>query len=95
MNEQLTNRQRDILAGIAKGHTNMRIARDLDLSEKTVKAHVTSLFKALNVTNRTEAAIIAKGGKQATHCATCTCNATEGMENGHASSMEPSSSSNL
>ena len=52
----LTNRQIDVLKRLSEGQSNKTIARDLDLSEKTVKVHVTAIFRALNVVNRTQAA---------------------------------------
>ncbi len=52
----LTDRQTDILRLLAEGIPNKVIARQLDLSEKTVKAHVTAIFRALDVVNRTQAA---------------------------------------
>ena len=42
------------------GLSNKEISRQLDLSEKTTKAHITSIFKALNVVNRTQAAAAAR-----------------------------------
>lgn len=53
----LTQRQLDVLRLMGQGKPNKIIARELDLSEGTVKLHVTSVLKALNVTNRTEAVI--------------------------------------
>ncbi len=53
---RLTDRQIDVLRRLSEGQPNKMIARDLDLSEKTVKAHVTAIFRALNVVNRTQAA---------------------------------------
>jgi DNA-binding NarL/FixJ family response regulator len=52
----LTDRQADVLTMLATGASNKVIANALRLSDKTVKAHVTAIFKALNVSNRTEAA---------------------------------------
>lgn len=51
----LTPRQQDVLALMAGGKTNKEIARELDLSESTVKIHVAALFRALGVRNRVEA----------------------------------------
>ena len=51
----LTARQLDILLMLDAGHTNAAIALQLGLSEKTVKNHVTSLFRALDVDNRLQA----------------------------------------
>lgn len=54
--QALTVRERAILAAVVDGKTNKAIARDLELHEVTVKAHVRSIFRKLGVTNRTEAA---------------------------------------
>jgi len=53
----LTERQVAVLALMMRGKSNKSICRVLDLAEPTVKAHVTGILKALNVTNRTEAVI--------------------------------------
>lgn len=62
----LTRRQREVLERLAKGMQNTDIAQDLGLSVFTVKLHVSSIFKALNVSNRTEAArlVLDHGGLQ-------------------------------
>ncbi len=52
----LTRRQIEVLKQLSQGKSNKSIALELGLSEKTVKAHVTAIFKALNVINRTQAA---------------------------------------
>jgi two-component system, NarL family, nitrate/nitrite response regulator NarL len=57
----LTDRQIEVLRRLSAGQSNKTIARDLDLSEKTVKAHVTAIFRALNVVNRTQAAAAGRG----------------------------------
>lgn len=56
----LTGRQVEVLGAICKGLSNKEIGRQLDLSEKTVKAHVSAIFRALNVVNRTQAANVAR-----------------------------------
>lgn len=56
----LTDRQIEVLRLVAEGRTNLTIAVELGLSEKTVKAHVTAIFKAMNVINRTQAAALAR-----------------------------------
>lgn len=53
----LTERQTDVLALLLQGKPNKLICRELGLAEATVKAHVTAVLKALNVTNRTQAVL--------------------------------------
>jgi DNA-binding NarL/FixJ family response regulator len=55
----LTPRERDVLALICRGYANKRIARELGVSEKTVKAHVGHLLAKLGVADRTAAAVLA------------------------------------
>jgi two-component system, NarL family, nitrate/nitrite response regulator NarL len=56
----LTDREIEVLKRLSAGQSNKAIARDLKLSEKTVKAHITAIFRALNVLNRTQAAEAAR-----------------------------------
>ena len=56
----LTVRQMEVLSGVCQGKTNKQIAMELGLSEKTVKAHVTAIFKVLGVANRTQAVLVAR-----------------------------------
>jgi two-component system nitrate/nitrite response regulator NarL len=56
----LTPRQIEILALMSQGTPNKIIAAKLHLSEKTIKAHITAIFKALNVNNRTQASVVAR-----------------------------------
>jgi DNA-binding NarL/FixJ family response regulator len=58
--EQLTDREREILGLLAEGEPNKIIARRLDIAEKTVKNHVSSIFQTLGVTDRTQAALWAQ-----------------------------------
>lgn len=58
----LTERQREILLLVARGKSNIDIAKNLGLSPNTVKLHVSGLLKTLNVSNRTEAATLVTGG---------------------------------
>lgn len=51
----LTPRQLDVLRGALKGMSNKLIGRELGISEGTVKSHLSAVFQALNVRNRTEA----------------------------------------
>lgn len=54
---ELTTRQLDVLSLVLEGKTNKTIATELKLSEATVKAHITAVFKTLHVSNRTQAAL--------------------------------------
>ena len=45
---------------IGKGKLNKQIAFDLDVSEATIKAHITSMFKKLKINNRTQAVLFIK-----------------------------------
>ena len=62
----LTQRQLDVLALLARGLPNKLIARELGLSEGTVKVHLLAIFRALDVRNRTEAVVAAQKKLQAT-----------------------------
>ena len=55
--ERLTPREMDVLSCIAKGFSNQDIAQALFVSEKTVKNHLTNIFRKLNVNDRTQALI--------------------------------------
>lgn len=55
----LTERQRRILTLMAQGKPNKIIAAELNISEATVKSHVTEILRVLKVTNRTQAVIVA------------------------------------
>jgi DNA-binding NarL/FixJ family response regulator len=57
--DPLTPREREVLALIGRGMANKVIARELSLSEKTVKAHVSSILAKLGVSDRTQAALYA------------------------------------
>lgn len=57
--DQLTGREREVLALIARGRANKRIALELGISEKTVKTHVGHVLAKLGVTDRTQAALLA------------------------------------
>ena len=52
----LTGREQEILAALARGLSNKRIAQDLSVSEQTVKFHLTNVYRKLGLTNRTGAA---------------------------------------
>lgn len=55
---QLTERQRDALRLAMQGKSNKIIAREMDVSEATIKAHLSAAFRALGVHNRTEAVFV-------------------------------------
>lgn len=55
----LTRREKDVLLLVTQGESNKSIAEKLVLSEVTVKSHLCNIFKKLNVTNRTQAVLIA------------------------------------
>jgi DNA-binding NarL/FixJ family response regulator len=55
----LTGREMEVLSYIARGDSNKLIADSLCISEKTVKNHITSIFRKLGVSDRTQAALYA------------------------------------
>ncbi|MBK1877810.1 response regulator [Pelagicoccus mobilis] len=57
--EPITDREREVLEALVKGRSNKEIARDLSISDETVKSHFKTLFAKLQVRDRTEAAISA------------------------------------
>jgi DNA-binding NarL/FixJ family response regulator len=56
---ELTPRQIDVMRCVIRGKPNKTIARELEVSEATVKAHLTAVFQALGARNRTEAVYVA------------------------------------
>ena len=60
LREKLTERQIDVLRLLAKGKPNKVIARDLGISEGTVKIHLAAIFRALSVRNRVEAVVASR-----------------------------------
>lgn len=57
---ELTGREREVLRCVVDGLSNKQIARQLDISEKTVKAHLGKVFQRLGVADRTAAALWAE-----------------------------------
>lgn len=57
---ELTEREMDVLRLAAQGCTNEQIAHELHLSTRTVEAHLTHIYNKLNVSSRTEAALLAQ-----------------------------------
>jgi len=58
--ELLRGREREILALLAAGHPNKIIARRLGITEKTVKSHLTNIYRQIGVTDRVQAALWAR-----------------------------------
>jgi len=56
----LTGRELDVLRLVAEGYANTRIARELDIAERTVSFHVSNMLEKLDVASRVEAAMWAK-----------------------------------
>lgn len=64
----LTDREKDILRLVAEGLTNIEIAGQLYLSDKTVKSHVSNILAKLRLPDRTQAAVFAyRQGLTVTH----------------------------
>lgn len=59
LDDDLTRREIEVLKLLAEGLFNKEIAYMLDISEKTVKNHVSNIFKKINVSDRTQAAVYA------------------------------------
>jgi DNA-binding NarL/FixJ family response regulator len=57
---ELSPREREVLALVARGLPNKRIALELSISEKTVKAHLTNIFERIGVSDRYQAALWAQ-----------------------------------
>ncbi|RMC94455.1 DNA-binding response regulator [Aquitalea palustris] len=57
--DQLTQREREILAWLSRGISNKEIARALDLAESTIKVHVQNILRKLSLNGRVQAALFA------------------------------------
>jgi len=58
--QKLTPRELQVLKGLTEGKSNKEIARDLDITEPTIKLHVKTLYRKVGAANRTQAAMIAR-----------------------------------
>ncbi len=58
--DQLTERETDVLRLLAQGQSNQEIALNLNISMTTVRSHVSNILMKLNVSNRTQAALVAQ-----------------------------------
>jgi two-component system nitrate/nitrite response regulator NarL len=56
----LTERQREVLCALCAGRSNREIAQHLGVSEHTIRAHTSAIFRQINVRSRTEAVLLAK-----------------------------------
>lgn len=65
--EGLTKREREVALEAARGSSNKEIARTLSISERTVKAHLTSVFDTLKVRDRLHLALVLQGQSSAGH----------------------------
>ncbi|MBO5472808.1 MAG: response regulator transcription factor [Lachnospiraceae bacterium] len=57
--DSLTNREMEVLIQVANGMSNKEIATNLKISERTVKNHISNIFKKIDVSDRTQAAVFA------------------------------------
>lgn len=57
--DDLTNRELEVLIEVASGMSNKEIATNLNISERTVKNHISNIFKKIDVSDRTQAAVFA------------------------------------
>lgn len=60
LTEKLSPRELQVLKGLTEGKSNKEIARDLDITEPTVKLHMKTLYRKVGAANRTQAALIAR-----------------------------------
>ena len=56
---KLTARENEVLKLMVKGYSNLKISKELSITESTVKAHVSSILKKLKVSNRIKAVVFA------------------------------------
>jgi two-component system NarL family response regulator len=67
MLDDLTKREREIANLVAGGQSNKIIARQLDITERTVKAHLTEVFRKLGVTDRLKLAVLISSEAESTN----------------------------
>jgi DNA-binding NarL/FixJ family response regulator len=53
----MTEREQEVLRGVIQGRSNKEIARQMDVAEVTVKLHLRSVFRKMDVKSRAEAAV--------------------------------------
>jgi DNA-binding NarL/FixJ family response regulator len=59
--DKLSEREREVVLGVARGESNKEIARRLDISDRTVKAHLSAAFDMLGVRDRLQLSILVNG----------------------------------
>ena len=59
--EKLSQREVEVVEEVARGASNKVVARKLDISERTVKAHLTTIFEKLNVPDRLKLVLLVSG----------------------------------
>ncbi len=59
--DKLTPREREVLGHIANGSDNLKVAATLGIAERTVKSHVSNIFRKMGAENRVELALVARG----------------------------------
>lgn len=59
----LSERERSVALAVVRGESNKEIARKLNLAERTIKAHLTSIFEKLNVRDRLQLALLLSAGE--------------------------------
>jgi DNA-binding NarL/FixJ family response regulator len=60
---KLTPRERDVALAVVRGSSNKQVARDLDITERTVKAHLSAIFQKLDITDRLQLVLKLTGSK--------------------------------
>lgn len=60
---KLSEREREVALRVARGESNKEIARELDIAERTVKAHLSAIFEKLEVRDRLQLAILLKAAR--------------------------------
>lgn len=60
---ELSEREREVALKVVRGESNKEIARDLDIAERTVKAHLSAVFEKLGVRDRLQLAVLLKAAR--------------------------------
>lgn len=78
----LSDREREVLLLLADGPTNRRLASQLGVAERTVRAHLTNICRKLNVESRVQAALVADRNRRALLPAVAGADRVAGRGNG-------------